>query len=457
MRVDACTSQVKSCLQDDNRCGKDFTQCIGLDTESIANMCPPELLVACQENGEERNMTQIDSIIQGIYLGLDNALLTQCQTVVSEKMLELCGDTQSCDLAFADDDLIGTESLVNYKDNNGDFIIEGLISFGNVKVKQKNDSFEATADSSKEYVDASLSNYKIDINDYEENLKTKDAAAARVIAALQSTANKINQKINILAQDPEISMCVNGRDLTRLTRNPTRDNGKTQTAGRFPHLLDASIMAIINSGLEQANRNYSQKYNKMVAEAVEESNDQQKAALCAAMAMNPDSLMECKQEDENGNCIGGYTRTSPFTGLFGDSVAGISSTNNNPYTVRMVIDGAAIEQHANALSQGHGEFIQTDQFDNMLGRVELSSAYSPQNNTCTLTTTTINCDETEQVKTTDKMYIGKVKKGGATVRWNGLEIKGKKIKRVTIKSEHFQGVSCKKFNDPVVITNSIKM
>jgi len=463
MRVDACTNEVKACLQSDDRCGKDYNQCIGLDLEAVSNMCPVDKLVACQENGVTKSMSEIDDIIQGIYLGLDNAMLTQCQSIVTQKMLDLCGDTQSCELAFEDDNLIGTESLVSYKNSNGDFIIEGLISFGNVKVKQKTASSSESSDdddnNNSDYTEVNLSNYKIDINDYEDNLKTKDAAAARVVAALQSTANKINQKIAILTNDPQISMCVNGRNLTRITSAKTT---RQQTTGRFPHLLDASIMAIMNSGLEQASRNYSQKYNKMVAEAIEEQNDQLKSALCAAMAMNPGSLMECIEEDKEGNCTGGYKEANPFSNMFGTSTAGISS-NGDLYTVRQTIDGATIEAQTKAATLGRGEFIQTDQFGNMLGRVEVSSSYSPQTNSCTLTTTTINCDETEQVKTTDNMYIGKAKGysdgyfGTAQLGFNDLQVSGRKIKRVTITTEKFQGISCKKFAEPVVTSNAIKM
>ena len=66
--------------------------------------------------------------------------------------------------------------------------------------------------------------------------------------------NKINQKIAILTQDPEIQMCVNGRDLRQIQG---REAGKSEA--RFPNLLDTSIMAIISAGLDQANKNYDKK------------------------------------------------------------------------------------------------------------------------------------------------------------------------------------------------------
>ena len=29
MRVDSCTAELKNCLQDKDRCGSDYTQCVG--------------------------------------------------------------------------------------------------------------------------------------------------------------------------------------------------------------------------------------------------------------------------------------------------------------------------------------------------------------------------------------------------------------------------------------------
>ena len=42
MRIDSCTKEVKDCLQSDDRCGADYTKCIGLDMQNIFAMCPQE-------------------------------------------------------------------------------------------------------------------------------------------------------------------------------------------------------------------------------------------------------------------------------------------------------------------------------------------------------------------------------------------------------------------------------
>ena len=100
MRVDSCTKEVKACLTDDNRCGKDYSNCIGLDLMAIRDMCPLEKLVGCQQNGQAATWNVIDNIVQGIYLNIDNSMLTTCTNLVNEKMLEICEKAQkSCTFA----------------------------------------------------------------------------------------------------------------------------------------------------------------------------------------------------------------------------------------------------------------------------------------------------------------------------------------------------------------------
>ena len=271
MRVDSCTTEVKECFTNENTCGENFENCIGLDLDDIRQMCPLEKLVACQKNGTLKSIDEIDDIIQGIYLSVDNSMLDQCQKIVSEKMIEICGDTDECS-AFDDDDSIGTESLASYKDNNGDYVIEGLVSYGNINI-EKTKSIDANVKFGK---------YEININDYKTHLSSSDPLTSRVVSSLQSTANKINQKIAILSQDSKIKMCVEGRDMSQIQKGRTENS-----SARFPNLLDSSVLAIINSGLEKANKNYNKKYDKMVSEALENQNDDLKTAMCAAMASEP--------------------------------------------------------------------------------------------------------------------------------------------------------------------------
>ncbi len=117
MKVDACTKEVKDCLLSEDRCGADYAGCIGLDSQSIVELCPVEKLTACMEVGSDGKYTGKDDIreyvaqiAQGLALNIDNSFLTQCQNAANEAMIKVCGDTESCD--NADFDLSSLASLM---------------------------------------------------------------------------------------------------------------------------------------------------------------------------------------------------------------------------------------------------------------------------------------------------------------------------------------------------------
>ena len=279
MRVDSCTTQVKECLQSDDRCGDDYTQCVGLDLDSIKNMCPPEKLVGCQKNGNLASFDDdwLNNLLQGIYLSIDNSMLDQCQQIVSEKMIEVCGDTATC-YAFDSDDTLGTESLRSSKDSDGNFVISGLVSFGNVKVN-KNNSENVSGK------DIKFGEYSIDIENYLDQVTGSETAKLLAKSSLETVSSKINQTVALLTQDPRVQMCVNGRDMSQI-----RGSSAGSSTSRYPNLLDSAMLTIINAGLDKARMNYATKYNQLVANAVEEQNDQVKQALCASMATSDEPV-----------------------------------------------------------------------------------------------------------------------------------------------------------------------
>ena len=116
MRVDSCTTEVKECLQSDDRCGEDYTQCIGLDTDTIIRMCPYDKLVGCQKMYGETEIRgnevydELANMVQGVMMNIDNAFLTECQAAADEAMIKVCGGTENCN-GLAVDDSIGARSL----------------------------------------------------------------------------------------------------------------------------------------------------------------------------------------------------------------------------------------------------------------------------------------------------------------------------------------------------------
>jgi len=102
MKVDACTAEVKSCLTE--RCGDDYSGCIGLDMESIGRLCPYQKLTACMSEKKDQDTVEeyVAQIAQGLVLQIDNALVAACQNAVNEAMIRVCGDTESCEAAQFD-------------------------------------------------------------------------------------------------------------------------------------------------------------------------------------------------------------------------------------------------------------------------------------------------------------------------------------------------------------------
>ena len=467
MRVDSCTKEVKDCLTAEDRCGADYSNCIGLDIQSIKQMCPMDKLVGCQANGEAATWDTLDKVVQGIYLNADNALLDACQKVVNAKMTEICGGADgTCD-AFADDVHMGAESLFKYTTGNGTFVIDGLLSFYNVKVKKTNSTDN----------DVKFGTYELDINDYYKNIEGISAAAGtdasktsaakeRVLSTLRSVQGKINQKIAILTSDPKITMCINGRDMKQIrgrsaagTETPNTRKLKTLkgvtvdlTNARFPHLLDSSIMLLINAGLEQADANYSKKYEELVAEVMEAQNDQRRSALCAAMASNPDKDLSTKY----GNLF--------TTGKAGQGGSG--------YEIQLVIDGANLNKLLELQAEGKGTFVEyvknADGSESMVSLLTTTANYSSESNTCNLTTMTEVCENMKDIydeehKDTTKCGSGGIEVLNVVSTCNGasggglLRIGGGGKKHETVDTKTFKGSYCSKFGKPVYTEKAIKM
>ena len=251
MRVDACTQEVKDCFTADTRCGENFQNCIGMDYNYIHDICPIDSLVVCKANNPKFSMDDLDSMLMGLYLNIDNAALEQCQELVDRKMTEVCGSTTDCN-KFAADDTMGTGSL-QYQKDGGVHRLTGMISFGKVKVGVGTD-------------DAGL----IDIQDYVNFLSESQAVPAPYVSVadsilyeLENIQGTINRVVTMIEQDPEIQFCVSGRDLGQITGK------KEKTSARFPNLLNQVKMQIAVAALRQAQDNYNKKYNEYLAKAMD--------------------------------------------------------------------------------------------------------------------------------------------------------------------------------------------
>lgn len=335
MRVDACTAEVKACFTDESRCGPDFMNCIGMDYAFIHEMCPVDSLVTCKaynkDQGKEFTMDDIDKIVMGLYLNIDNRALENCQKLVENKMTEICGSTTDCN-RFAADDTIGTGSL-QYQKNGAVHRVTGMISFGQLKVGsgEKDENYDNNAG-------------MIDIHDYVDYLSdgqfvTQEylPVADAVIYELENIQGTINRVVTMIEKDPQIQFCVSGRDLDQIT-----GERKTTTA-RFPHLLDQVKMQIAVAALRQAQDNYNKKYNEYIAKASQAQSLDMANLMCNKLPAADGSAQGISATDLNVDLLPPGAIVVEFGGVSNASLAagGTHSTQSLGKTSTETKAGAA--------------------------------------------------------------------------------------------------------------------
>lgn len=303
MRVDSCTTEVKECLQAEDRCGEDYTQCIGLDTDSIIRMCPYDKLTGCQKIYGEDDIRgdavydELATMVQGIMLNIDNNFMTECQNAANEAMIKVCGDTEDCSNLTVDEN-IGARSLdykiceytssdtgldISYAGCRTDIsqimdnelgrvagsktgelgpikpfagVLDGLIFWGSVEIGE-----DGRLSSVDEYIS------KANMNGISE--KQKEAIKSE-LAILQKN---IDTAINTIEADPKVQFCMTGREVQGMkTKNGTgKDATSIRTkigekggdAARFPELTKQMRMIIANAALKRAQDNYYKKYDEL--------------------------------------------------------------------------------------------------------------------------------------------------------------------------------------------------
>ncbi len=278
MRADACTTEVKECLQSTDRCGKDYAQCVGLDTDTIVRMCPTEKLTACVEkyNGKTSDLDEyLSSVAQGIMLDIDNSMLTQCQNAADEAMVKVCGDTENCDGLALDDGLGGRSleyKLCEYKEDSSE------IDYSNCRtdVAQITDEELGRAGNTKKdfagVIDGTIAWENLNFNEDTgllENIED-DTLTENAKSELSVLVNNINNAIKTIESDPAVQYCMTGRRVQGLTRTTKTDEGVIHNRtsfgsdeGRFTGLTQQMRALITASAVKKAQENYHSKIDEL--------------------------------------------------------------------------------------------------------------------------------------------------------------------------------------------------
>ncbi|MBR6363518.1 MAG: hypothetical protein IKS08_00300 [Alphaproteobacteria bacterium] len=333
MRVDSCTKEFKECLQSEDRCGADYSQCVGLDTDTIVRMCPAEKLVGCQyddagSDGSARTnksaqvktddeiYDELARIAQGIFLNIDNNMLTTCQKAADAAMIKVCGSTEDCD-DLVIDDRAGTRSfkyqVCQFDGLQGDGKTAGVGSASNSTAGMPNwtgqcyDSLDAITeaqlkqDGQKGWA-GKLSGlvywgeieYDVDKNsfttekEYLSRLASlnhtfdddeKEIIHERVFGTeIRALTRAVEQAVSAIESDPKVQYCMSGRTFQGM-RDKDGQLAKLGTQNkdeaRFPKLTDQIRRMIATSALKNARNNYMKKYDEEITRMMK---DQVKAA-----------------------------------------------------------------------------------------------------------------------------------------------------------------------------------
>ncbi len=319
MRVDSCTREFKECLTSEDRCGADYTQCVGLDTDTIVEMCPRDKLVGCY-NSKKPDADVYDELAEiatGIFLNIDNNMLSTCQKALDTAMLRVCGSTTECNDLIVDNDL-GARSL-EYKvcafesdkgidlnqcmvnidmitdDDLGRNQIDAQGNDANVKItvtKQTKKNIAAIIDGLIYWDRVNIGDDgNIDTSDYfsnlEENYNNNGASEQntggsmsglrtgshssrvanitseqekRVVSELNALQTSIQNAIKAIESDQTVAYCKDGREFQGYKRTL---GAKGNDKARFPQLTDQVRKIITASALSQFKENYYAKYDEL--------------------------------------------------------------------------------------------------------------------------------------------------------------------------------------------------
>ena len=306
MRVDSCTKEFKSCLTSEDRCGPDYTQCVGLDTDTIVKMCPADKLPGCKYNkiGEANNDSYVyqnlANIAQGIFLNIDNNMLTACQRAADAAMIKVCGSTENCDELIVDNGL-GSRSLeykiCEYKGNkntlnitydkcrpNIDMITDEELGRNGLDVSGTGENVTITPTANKrkdlasvidgliywESVTVDNDGKLISATDYfnklgqNANTVLTESQKQRITGELAALQTSINTAIDAIESDQTVKYCMEGRDNRwRYTQNNALQGTGGTNFDRFPNLTKQMRNIITTSALAATKENYYAKYDEL--------------------------------------------------------------------------------------------------------------------------------------------------------------------------------------------------
>lgn len=287
LRADRCTTKVKQCLESDMVCGKDYSQCIGVNGDYFWNNCEDIVTPDCDgkifDNKGDTLKDYVNKVASGVLLNADNQISKRCRQAVDKIMNETCGGTTSCDGAGMEIDDATIESLFEYN----------VCKPSGSGCSDKVSSVEALNEEDMAKYKAVL-NPKVEISDIKVSFNTDTGTKVETDApfkvdnpALKSKLNQAYKVVyNKIATDPTVESCLKGSS----AQGFDGDNlVKTESARKFPNLTQSSKYVIANGILNAFARKYNTVYESYKDKQMEDS------AILSAAKTKEDKFEKCKQ------------------------------------------------------------------------------------------------------------------------------------------------------------------
>ncbi|MCR4917685.1 MAG: hypothetical protein K5912_01945 [Alphaproteobacteria bacterium] len=290
MRVDACTKEFKDCLTSEDRCGADYSNCYGLDTDTIIAMCDKDKLTACYreyKDNEESVDTALEKMAQGIFLNIDNSMYDTCKKIADENMIKVCGSAESCENLTVDEN-VGARS-VNVKLCNGSTCVGSIEAVSATDASKYKAQLRGLINWSKVYFDNERKEIVCEGGSCSSILTNADTDEKNAFEAdIKTLSQLVKNTLNTIEADTKLQSCISGRtyqsmgnvrkgsrkvvkasgneDETTTTKSGSNEEKLDTT--RFPNLTDQIRTIVADSVLQQAMTQYLEKYSKAVAEAI---------------------------------------------------------------------------------------------------------------------------------------------------------------------------------------------
>jgi hypothetical protein len=257
-----------------------------MDLEMITRICPIEALTACREDGRQVSWedNRFMEMLTGIFLQIDNAAFDACVAAVDKRVMEVCGDTISCDSQFADPTFgvgglsMGSVTSVSGRPNEYTVTISGVVDFRRAFILDGRVNADGTTKSASEpdlelprISPSYLAGIAVEQENHRSAIRPDVSGATVSERTFQGVVQRINTVINSIASDPGVQACIGGRDLSQIT------GAEATATARFPRMLDDIALMVISTGLNVAERNHNREIAKLREEARKSLLDSQSA------------------------------------------------------------------------------------------------------------------------------------------------------------------------------------